>query len=242
MYLKAAFEGKGEIIAWIERELEGLPVNGVARRWRQEIYLETPFDLSGEKTSVVERGSVAFWPPGRALCFFYGYSQPYSPVIKLGSIVGSPDLLSSIEEGLEVHLATYVDYGKEGELARALRESGFKSASHSWEEEEKVGVLVEGVDSRVGVEVDVNEDGYYSQTQSLTFFDNSPPTMAFFKTLAGELAPTGIRLDVNEEGYIILSCFSQSFDELVRDLKRLLSAYVYAERAMVTFYSVRRPV
>lgn len=241
MYIRALFGEMGEVVAHVDRELSGLPLESTARRWRQEVYFETPFELAGEETLVVERGDVAFWRPGRALCFFHGYSQPYSPVVKLGVIVGVPDLLSSVEDGTPVRLDPYADYGREGEVARALREAGFKAASHTWEGEELVGVLVEGVDSRVGVEVRVEDYGFNLQSQPIAFFDSSPQTLAAFRTLARELAPTGIRLDVDDEGYIVLTAFSSSLDELVRDLRRVLSTYVYVERTLTAFFAVRRP-
>lgn len=242
MYVKALFGEQGEVVAWIDRELSELPIESVARRWRHEIYFETPFELAGDETAVVEKGEVAFWRPGRALCFFYGYTQPYSPVVRLGTVVGVPDILASVEDGTPVRLSPYTDFGGEGDVARALREAGLKSAAHSWEGEELVGVLVEGAGSRVGVEVSVEDNGFYSQSQPIAFFDNTPPTLAAFKTLAKELGPTGIRLDIDDEGYIVLTAFSPSFSELVRDLRRLLSIYVYVERTLTSFYAVRRPV
>jgi hypothetical protein len=242
VYVKALFGERGEIVAWIDRELTGLPVESVARRWRHEIYFETPFDLAGDEVAVVEKGDVAFWRPGRAFCLFFGYSQPYSPVVRLGAVVGVPDTLASVEEGTPVQLSSYTDFGKEGDVAKALRDAGLKAAAHSWEGEELVGVLVEGAGSRVGVEVSVEDDGFYSQSQPIAFFDNAPPTLAAFKTLAKDLGPTGIRLDVDDEGYIVLTAFSHSFNELVRDLRRLLSTYVYVERTLTSFYAVRRPV
>jgi len=241
VYVKVLFGERGEAIAWIDRNLTGLPIDSVARRWRHEIYFETPFDLAGDEAVVVEKGDVAFWRPGKALCLFFGFSQPYSPVVKLGAVIGIPDTLASVEEGTPVRLSSYTDFGKEGDVARALRDVGFKAAAHSWEGEELVGVLVEGAGSRVGVEVSAEDSGFYSQSQPIAFFDNTPPTLAAFKTLAKDLRPTGVRLDVNDEGYIVLTAFSPSFNELVRDLRRLLSTYVYVERTFTSFYAVRRP-
>ncbi len=241
VYVKALFGERGEVVAWLDRELSGLPIESAARRWRHEIYFETPFDLAGEEAAVVERGDVAFWKPGKALCFFFGYSQPYSPVVKLGAVVGVPDLLSAVEDGTPVRLSPYADYGREGEVAKALRDAGLKAAAHTWEGEELVGVLVEGAGSRLGVEVTVEDNGFYLQSQPLAFFDGALPTLAAFKTLAGELGPTGIRLDVDDEGYIVLTAFSPGLSELVRDLRRMLSTYVYVERTVTAFFAVRRP-
>ncbi|MEM2822923.1 MAG: cyclophilin-like family protein [Thermofilaceae archaeon] len=241
MYLKVDFGERGDVAVWVDSDLKGLPLDSVARRWRHEIYFEAPLDVQGEGVVIAERGMFAYWKQGRALCIFHGFSQPYAPVVKMGFVVGSPDVLYAVEDGTPVRISEHVDYGREGEIANALRSRGLKAASHSWEGEERVGVLVEGAEARLGVEVFVEDEGFYAETQTLAFFDQSPSTLAFYRMLKRELAPTGIRPDVNDEGFIVLTCCPSSIEELARDLKRLLSAYIYAEKTMETFYAVRRP-
>lgn len=242
MYLRILFEeDKGDVVAFIDREVTVLPVESVARKWKHEIFFEVPMEVEGEGTVTVERGDVAYWSPGRALCVFYGFSQPYSPVVKLGTLLGVPDLLAAVENNTKVRVDRYADYGKHGEVSRKLRELGFKAASHTWEGDEYIAVLVEGANSRVGVEVSVEDFGFYAQTQPVAFFDNTPSTVAFVKMVAKDIHPTGVRFDVDEESYLVLSGFFQSVDELARGLKRMLSTYVYVERSMESFYGVRRP-
>lgn len=241
MYIRIAFGERGDIAVWSEKEIKNLPFESVAKRWRQELYFELPAEIAGEETLTVERGDVAYWRQGRAICLFHGFSQPYGPVVKLGAIVGNPDLLSSVEDETPVRGSELVDYGREGGIAKALRDAGFKAASHSWEGEEMVGVLVEGAGVRVGVEIIVEETGFHTETQPIAFLDHTPPSLAFYRVLARELMPTGIRPDVNDEGYLVLTCYSRDFNELTRDLRRLLSAHTYVEKAMETFYAVRRP-
>ncbi|RLF04650.1 MAG: hypothetical protein DRK00_06265 [Thermoprotei archaeon] len=242
MYVRMYFENRGEMVAWISEDLNlELPFQSEVRRWKQEVYFEAPLKVEGEGTLVVDRGDVAFWPPGGCLCLFHGVSQPYSPVIKLGAIVGVPDLLTSVEDGTPVRIDSYKDYGEEGKIAELLRKRGFKAVSHTWEEEEYVGVLVEGANSRVGMEVSVEDYGFYVQTQPIAFFDNSPPTISFYRSLSPEISATGVRLDLDEEGYMVLTSFFNTVDELVKGLKRMLSTYVYVERMLTAFYAVRRP-
>ena len=50
-----------------------LPIEGKANRWGDEIYFEIDVDLAeDESREVVEIGDVAYWPPGHALCIFWG--------------------------------------------------------------------------------------------------------------------------------------------------------------------------
>ena len=43
-------------------------------------------------------GAVAYWPPGKAICFFFG-QQPYSPVNLVGEVEGDPGVLSEVADG-----------------------------------------------------------------------------------------------------------------------------------------------
>jgi hypothetical protein len=49
---------------------------------------------------------VAYWPPGKALCLFFG-QQPYSPVNIAGRIDGDPSVLAAVRDGdaIRVELA-----------------------------------------------------------------------------------------------------------------------------------------
>ena len=55
-----------------------LPIKQSGNRWGDEIYFSTPVSLSEENSRAeVEIGSIAYWPPGKALCIFFG-STPAS--------------------------------------------------------------------------------------------------------------------------------------------------------------------
>ena len=54
----------------------------------------------------VPAGTVAYWPPGKALCLFFG-QRPYSPVNIVGQIEGDPHVLAKVRDQesarVEVH-------------------------------------------------------------------------------------------------------------------------------------------
>uniref|UniRef100_A0A7C5YXA5 Cyclophilin TM1367-like domain-containing protein n=1 Tax=Ignisphaera aggregans TaxID=334771 RepID=A0A7C5YXA5_9CREN len=55
--------------------LESLPLESIAYRWGDEIYFETPVTAEEENAKeVVDKGTIAFWPPGNALCIFWAVS------------------------------------------------------------------------------------------------------------------------------------------------------------------------
>jgi hypothetical protein len=54
--------------------------------------------------SAVERGTIAFWPMGSALCIFYGQSQPYSPVNVLGYVTKNLELFGKVKSGAKIRV------------------------------------------------------------------------------------------------------------------------------------------
>jgi hypothetical protein len=88
-----------------------LPIQGTANTWGDEIYFSIPVALELEAgQEVVEMGDLGYWPPGKALCLFFGPTpasrgdeiRPASSVTVLGRIVGDATLLKAVEEGAPV--------------------------------------------------------------------------------------------------------------------------------------------
>ncbi|AWB28704.1 hypothetical protein HARCEL1_10360 [Halococcoides cellulosivorans] len=49
------------------------PVGGRATRWGAELYVGVPLDAEAAATAtIVDPGTVAYWPTGDALCLFWG--------------------------------------------------------------------------------------------------------------------------------------------------------------------------
>lgn len=58
-----------------------LPIEATVNRWGDEIYFEIPVSATAQADTRqdVEIGDLAYWPPGKALCLFFGptpVSQP----------------------------------------------------------------------------------------------------------------------------------------------------------------------
>jgi len=116
----------GEIRAVLEESLapktvsalsQALPLKARARRWGKEVYFETPVAVELEKgAEVVEKGAIGYWPPGRALCLFFGPTpasknpeeiRPASAVTVVGRILADPEILDRVKDGdpIEIVLA-----------------------------------------------------------------------------------------------------------------------------------------
>lgn len=86
-----------------------LPIEATANRWGDEIYFEVPVSAAAQADARqdVEVGEVAYWPPGKALCLFFGPtpvsrgSQPRaaSPVNVVGRLLGDPSSLRGVLDG-----------------------------------------------------------------------------------------------------------------------------------------------
>ena len=103
-------EAEGELVRFlaprtIDALVRKLPVEGRAALWKEEVYFETPIKMGEEKAKgTVEKGTIAFWPMGSAICIFYGESQPYSPVSILGEITENLELFSRVKSGTKIRV------------------------------------------------------------------------------------------------------------------------------------------
>jgi len=110
--IKFTIEGVGEAEGELIRHLaprtvdaiaKKLPLEGRAALWKEEVYFEIPVKMGAEKAEpTVEKGAVAYWPMGNALCIFYGESQPYSPVNIVGQMAKNLELFERVKSGTKI--------------------------------------------------------------------------------------------------------------------------------------------
>jgi hypothetical protein len=115
--IKILSKSIGEVYAELRDDLnpktcevvwKSLPLEGIARRWGDEIYFDVGLNIELENPlQEVEIGDVAFWPPGRAVCIFFGLTpvsrgnkpRAYSPVNVFARIIGDPKIFRRVEDG-----------------------------------------------------------------------------------------------------------------------------------------------
>ncbi|MFP4482225.1 MAG: cyclophilin-like fold protein [Thermovirgaceae bacterium] len=92
---------------------ELLPLEGKARTWGEEIYFPIPLEQENENgQETVEMGDIGYWPPGNALCLFFGATpmsapgeiRPAGPVTVVGRMAGDLSALKEIAEGDDVRV------------------------------------------------------------------------------------------------------------------------------------------
>ena len=97
----------------IKALLDCLPFTVAINSWGDELYTsETPISVEEENAKqLVELSDVAYWPPGKAICLFFGPTpigkkgeiKPYSPVNVIGKII-TPDkkFLKDVPDGMRI--------------------------------------------------------------------------------------------------------------------------------------------
>lgn len=83
---------------------DALPLASAAQTWGAEVYFSVPLNCSlDDAQAMVPSGAVGYWPPGRAVCLFFG-QQPVSPVNVIGVLEGDPAMLGVVQDGQTVRL------------------------------------------------------------------------------------------------------------------------------------------
>ena len=92
---------------------ENLPMEHTISTWGNEIYFNTAI-IADEEDSVptVDLGDIAYWPPGQAICLFYGPTpmsvgkeiRPASPVNLVGKIDDDVTPLKLISSGALIRI------------------------------------------------------------------------------------------------------------------------------------------
>jgi len=81
-----------------------LPLESPAQTWGAEVYFSVPVEKAEEDPqATVTSGAVAYWPPGKAVCLFFG-QQPVSPVNLVGVLEGDLSVLQAVRDGHVVRL------------------------------------------------------------------------------------------------------------------------------------------
>ena len=91
---------------------EALPITGRVQTWGDEIYFSIPVEAAeaDDAQATVDKGAVAYWPPGSAFCIFFGPTpmsrgdeiRPASPVTVIGRMHGAPTVLKRVPSGAPV--------------------------------------------------------------------------------------------------------------------------------------------
>ena len=94
---------------------DALPLEAPAQTWGEEIYFKVPVaaEQAPDARTTMDVGELAYWPPGQAICVFFGATpasgadgKPVaaSEVNPVGRLDASADQLRSVSEGQTVRV------------------------------------------------------------------------------------------------------------------------------------------
>jgi hypothetical protein len=92
---------------------EKLPIESKANTWGDEIYFTIPVTCNVENPrELVDVGEVAYWPPGEAICFFFGPTpisrdgeiRPASPVNVFAKLMNNVKILKLVRSGEKIRI------------------------------------------------------------------------------------------------------------------------------------------
>ena len=95
--------------------LAALPLTLRMSRWGEEYYGDCGLAISPDASAreILEVGEIAYWPPGSALCFFFGPTpastderpRAASAVVPLGGFSGSVEALKSLGSSIDAEIS-----------------------------------------------------------------------------------------------------------------------------------------
>ena len=101
-------EARGEIIRFlsprtVDALVRRLPLEGRAALIKGGVYFQVPLALGVEKAKrIAEKGTLAYWPMGRAFCIFYDEAEPYSPINHIGRVKENLEMFRQIKTGTKI--------------------------------------------------------------------------------------------------------------------------------------------
>lgn len=90
---------------------EALPLDSIVNTWGEEIYFSVPVSMGPENgQEIVNAGDIAYWPPGKAFCIFFGPTpasrrneiRSASKVNAFGRLTGDPGILRRVTDGEKI--------------------------------------------------------------------------------------------------------------------------------------------
>jgi len=103
-------EAEGELIRYlaprtVDALVRRLPLEDRASLWKTEVYFEVPIKIGEEKAkNAVKKGTIGYWPMGKAFCIFYDETRPYSSVNIIGQITKNLEIFSQVKSGMKIRV------------------------------------------------------------------------------------------------------------------------------------------
>ncbi len=192
--------------------------------WKEEVYFETPINIINQEDKIykVKRGYLYYWPPGKALCLFYGISDIYTPGILVGELIGPTNYLAIVENGDRGIVQEHVIDNDLKELVHELSRLGYIVGTPLYDNSRTLTALKRINNLRLAFTLFIEDYGLHLETESFYKHDHSYQSMAIAYKIKTMLSNSKyIRYDINEHGYTALTGIMENTYELLEVLKEL---------------------
>ncbi len=225
--------GKYSFVIYVDKYVDEfrkhLPFRSRAHVWKEEVYFETPITI-GDKANVysIELGEVYYWPPGKALCLFYGLSEPYTPVLHIGYLVGPLHYLREVSEGTELEVREHSIDSRFSKYVEVLKRLGYYVATPIIDGATTV-VASKGLGfNRIAFTLYIEKYGIHIESEPFFRYEQNLSTVKLLRTLKNSVKALSryTRIDLDEMGNVCITAIAEDIDQLntvVREFERIYS-------------------
>lgn len=213
-------------------DIEGkIPFETRLIAWKEETYFQTPveIDVSTLKGQLkVERGILFYWPSEGSFCIFYGVSQPYSPVYRIGSYIGLLSKLRTIKDGTKAIVKPHKICEPHLNLIAILEPLGFKVSVPLHEGERVIEATKYDGHARASFRLYVEDYGIHIEGEPILPRSYSPENIRLLEML-DEITGRGkySRLDLSEDGWVTITGFVKKTKKELQDAINEMSSVYY---------------
>uniref|UniRef100_A0A7J3QF70 Cyclophilin TM1367-like domain-containing protein n=1 Tax=Ignisphaera aggregans TaxID=334771 RepID=A0A7J3QF70_9CREN len=237
MFLEIVFRDlKSSIVVDINRYVDAIrsvvPFSSKINIWKHEIYFSTPIELRYSREDLVYkvyRGGVYYWPPGKAICIFYGFSHSYTPVIHIGNLVDPINVLSSIEKVFDVDVKEHTPDTMFDRYVEVLMKRGYRWATPLRSGEKVLVAYKMDRERRYSISISIEPYGIYIESEGIARFRNDLSTIQELSRLKSSISIYNYaRIDISEDSYIVISANSlpdpNDFEKALKDVEEALES------------------
>ncbi len=177
--------------------------------WKEEVYFSTPVELKLSRDDLVYKvvpGRVYYWPPGKAMCLFYGLTEAYTPVAPIGQYVGPLTSLRTVESGEKAIVKEHRIYDKYADIIQGLEQRGYLVGT-PLSDGTRIIVASKNIGRyRLSFNIYIEDYGYHIESDELLPYLGDYNSIRILRYLKELLKDSRLlRADISEDNSIVIT-------------------------------------
>ncbi len=209
----------------VDKWRSAIPFEAELNVWKEEVYFSTPVELKPTKDDLVYKvkpGQVYYWPPGKAICLFYGLTEAYTPVAPIGLFVGPLTSLRIVESGDKARVKEHIIYDEYSSIVKELESKGYLAGTPLSDGSRIITASKNIGKHRLSFNVYVEEYGYHVESDGLLPYLGDFESIKILRKLKELLEGARLlRADVSEENFIVLTSGVYEVEDLWSAIEEL---------------------